>query len=350
MGLTRKQIKNIFTILISAGLAAFFMWLALGDLDFDKVKASFAEINYFWAFVSAFFAVLAYWFRAVRWNLLLEPMGYQIRNSNAFWTIAFGYMMNLTIPRSGEIARATTLFRIEKVPVEKSIATIVIERLVDLVFMLLFLLLTFIFNGKVLASFYNLLTTRKVSEKKELTSTDSFLLNHGVDDLDAFYFNLKIALVVLVLLGSVVFVIKFKEKIISFIKGLIEGFLAVRKIKNKLAFVLHSAGIWICYFLAAYLVCFALKETSDFTIGDGFLLVTAGTLGMMVPTSGGAGSYHIVVKIAIVGIFISLGKSHSQGEEVGISYALISHLIQTIATLVFGLISIFALFGKKNDK
>ena len=71
MSLTRKQIKNIFTILISAGLAAFFMWLALGDLDFDKVKASFAEINYFWAFMSAFFAVLAYWFRAVRWNLLL---------------------------------------------------------------------------------------------------------------------------------------------------------------------------------------------------------------------------------------------------------------------------------------
>ena len=328
MSLRRKQIKNIFTILISAGLAVFFMWLALGDLDFDKVKVSFAEINYFWAFMSAFFAVLAYWFRAVRWNLLLEPMGYQIRNSNAFWTIAFGYMMNLTIPRSGEIARATTLFRIEKVPVEKSIATIVIERLVDLVFMLLFLLLTFIFNGKVLASFYNLLTTRKVSEKKEL----------------------KIAFLVLFLLGAVVFMIKFKEKIISFVKGLIEGFLAVRKIKNKLAFVLHSAGIWICYFLAAYLVCFALKETSDFTIGDGFLLVTAGTLGMMVPTSGGAGSYHIVVKIAIVGIFISLGKSHSHGEEVGISYALISHLIQTIATLVFGLISIFALFGKKNDK
>ena len=171
-----------------------------------------------------------------------------------------------------------------------------------------------------------------------------------MDDLDAFYFNLKIALLVLFLLGSVVFVIKFKEKIISFVKGLIDGFLAVRKIKNKLAFVLHSAGIWICYFLAAYLVCFALKETSDFTIGDGFLLVTAGTLGMMVPTSGGAGSYHIVVKIAIVGIFISLGKSHSHGEEVGISYALISHLIQTIATLIFGLISIFALFGKKNDK
>ena len=127
--------------------------------------------------------------------------------------------------------------------------------------MLLFLLLTFIFNGKVLASFYNLLTTRKVSEKKELTSTDNFLLNLRIDDLDTFYFNLKIALVVLVLLGAVVFVIKFKEKIISFVKGLIEGFLAVRKIKNKLAFVLHSAGIWICYFLAAYLVCFALKST-----------------------------------------------------------------------------------------
>ena len=82
------------------------------------------------------FGLLAYWFRAVRWNLLLEPMGYQISNSNSLWTISFGYLMNLTIPRSGELARSTALYGVEKVPVDKSFGTIILERVVDLFCML----------------------------------------------------------------------------------------------------------------------------------------------------------------------------------------------------------------------
>ncbi len=85
-----------------------------------------------------FFGVLAYWVRAIRWNLLLEPMGYTISNANALWTLSFGYLMNLTIPRSGEVARATALYGVEKVPVDKSFGTIILERVVDLVCMGLF--------------------------------------------------------------------------------------------------------------------------------------------------------------------------------------------------------------------
>src|SRR5690606_12257336 len=120
-----------------------------------------AKANYFWVFVAAIFGVLAYWFRAVRWNLLLEPMGYNISTSNSFWTISFGYLMNLTIPRSGEVARSTALFGVEKVPVDKSFGTIILERVIDLMCMLVFLGLTLIFKYKAILAFYSYVTAEK---------------------------------------------------------------------------------------------------------------------------------------------------------------------------------------------
>ena len=113
-------LKTFLTIAISLAVAALFMWFALKGMEFEKIAGYFAEANYFWVFVASVFGLLAYWFRAVRWNLLLEPMGYSISNSNAFWTISFGYLMNLTIPRSGELARSTALFSVENVPVMES--------------------------------------------------------------------------------------------------------------------------------------------------------------------------------------------------------------------------------------
>lgn len=341
-------LKTIFTIGVSLLFAVFFMWLALGNMDFTKIKKSLIQANYFWVFFSAVFGILAYGFRAVRWNLLLEPMDYRIRNSNAFWTIAFGYMMNLTIPRSGEVARATALYGVEKIPVEKSFATIVIERVVDLCFMLFFLLLTFIFNGKVLKLFFDRLTNYQSDEQQKLSSTDEFLLGIGVGDLERFYFGLKIGILAIGILAFIVGLIKFREKIISLVKGVLEGLLSVFRMKSRLKFLLYSAGIWLCYFLSAYMVCFALEETASFSIGDGFLIITAGTLGMMVPTSGGAGSFHIAVKLAIAGIFVSLGKDQNVGEEVGLTYALISHTMQMISMLIMGLIAIPLLIRNKK--
>lgn len=281
------------------------------------------------------FAILAYVFRAVRWNLLLEPMGYKIRNSNAFLSIAFGYMMNLTIPRSGEVARATALYGVEEIPVEKSFATIVVERVVDLCFMLFFLLMTLIFNGEKLALFWQNLAGNQsffdfLSEK--LTSVNWWVI------LGVLFGVMLIGLVLM----------RFNQKILGIVKNIIEGLLSVFKMRQRLKFLVYSAGIWVCYFLSAYVVCFALEETAGFGIGDGFLIITAGTLGMMVPTSGGAGSFHFAVKLAIAGIFVSMGKSQELGEEIGMSYALISHTMQLVCMLVAGLIAVPFLMKRKK--
>ena len=325
--------------MISLAIAALFMWFALKGMEFKKIAGYFAKANYLWVFLASLFGILAYWFRAVRWNLLLEPMGYEISTSNSFWTISFGYLMNLTIPRSGEVARSTALFSVEDVPVEKSFGTIILERVVDLICMMGFLGLTLVFKYKAIVAFYDYVT-----EQKEQSGTD----NSNV--------KLYIIAAVLAVLALLFFLLRKKlarfsiyQKVIDFGKGIIHGLTSIFKMKQKGKFIVYSLGIWISYYLAAYLVCFALPETSQFTFADGFFIIVVGTLGMMVPASGGIGAFHFALKIGIMALFVSMGKNPEEGGEVGLSYAFISHTMQLVIMLVMGVISIPVLAKARNS-
>lgn len=322
---TKKSnpLKTLLTIAVSLGIAALFMWFALKGMEFEKIAGYFAKANYFWVFVAAIFGLLAYWFRAVRWNLLLEPMGYKISNSNALWTISFGYLMNLTIPRSGELARSTALYGVENVPVEKSFGTIILERVVDLLCMMVFLGLTLIFKYDAILSFY------KYSDIK----------------INPTYIICGILLFVIGIFIFFRFKDRFKKvpflnKIISFIEGILHGVTSIFKLKQKAKFVLLTAGIWLSYYFAAYLICFALPETSNLTFADGFFIIVVGTLGMMVPASGGIGAFHFALKLGMMALFLSMGKNPEEGSEVGLSYAFISHTMQLVLMIVMGIISI----------
>lgn len=326
-----NQFKTFITIAISLSIASFFMWFALKGMEFGKIAGYFAEANYFWVCVAAVFGILAYWFRAVRWNLLLEPMGYKISNSNSFWTISFGYLMNLSIPRSGELARSTALFGVEKVPVEKSFGTIILERVVDLLCMFGFLGLTLIFKYNAILSFYK-------------------YANIDINPI-------KLTVSVLVLILGVVLFFGFKKKlskipfftkIINFIDGIFHGLTSIFKLKQQGKFWIYTLGIWISYYFAAYLVCFALPETSDFTFADGFFIIVVGTLGMMIPASGGIGAFHFALKIGIMALFFSMGKNPEEGGEIGLSYAFISHTMQLVIMVVMGFISIPVLAKARN--
>jgi len=331
---TRKNtIKTAAVIIFSLAIAAFFMWLALRDLDFTKIKEAFLQANYYWMFAAFLFGVLGYWFRAARWNMFLKPLGYQISNSNAFWSISFGYLLNLTIPRSGEVARATALYGVEKVPVEKSFGTIILERIIDLFFMLLFFCLTAIFKFDALKSFFLYLNESKKGQKNSPTET-------GIS-----WWFFVILIFVLLFLFYILFrkrikKMKFSQKVKGFFTGIWEGIKSILKIENKGKFLLYSAGIWLSYFLAAYLVCFALPETSDFGISDGIFILSIGTLGMLVPASGGIGSFHLALKLGMMALYLSMNKSVDFGAEVGLSYAFLSHTLQLFIMVFFGLISI----------
>lgn len=329
---SKSPVKSILTIVISLAFAGFFLWLALRGLDFKVIQKSLAKANYIWVLFASVFGLLAYWFRAIRWNLMLEPMGHRISNSNALWSISFGYLMNLTIPRSGEVARATALYGVEKVPVDKSFGTIILERVVDLICMMGFLGLTLLFKYDAILSFYK---------------------NSGVNINP----NKIILILSILIIGTIVFFVfkkklaevPFLGKIVNFIDGIFQGITSIFKLKEKGKFILYTLGIWICYYLAAYLVCFALPETSAFTFADGFFIIVVGTLGMIIPASGGIGAYNLAMKYGFMALFISVGKSADFGGEMGLTYSFISLPLQIVIMLVMGLISIPMLAKARNN-
>ncbi|WP_336717502.1 lysylphosphatidylglycerol synthase transmembrane domain-containing protein [Chryseobacterium mucoviscidosis] len=329
---SKIPLKSILTIVISLAFAGFFLWFALKGLDFKVIQKSLSKANYWWVLFAACFGIAAYWFRAIRWNLMLEPMGHQISNSNSLWSISFGYLMNLTIPRSGEVARATALYGVERIPVDQSFGTIILERVVDLVCMLCFLGLTLIFKGDVISSVYE---------------------SSGAD----FNPNKIFFIIGILLLGAVLFFMFKKrlanvpvlDKIIKFIDGILDGLTSVFKLKQKGKFILYTFGIWVSYYFAAYLVCFALPETSDFTFDDGFLILVVGTFGMIIPASGGIGAFNLAMKYGFMALFISMGKSGELGGEVGLTYSFISLPLQICIMLVMGLISIPMLAKARNN-
>ncbi|BAP33117.1 integral membrane protein [Chryseobacterium sp. StRB126] len=329
---SKSPLKSIITIVISLAFAGFFLWLALRGLDFKVIQQSLAKANYLWVLFASVFGLLAYWFRAIRWNLMLEPMGHRISNSNSLWSISFGYLMNLTIPRSGEVARATALYGVEKVPVDKSFGTIILERVVDLICMLAFLGLTLLFKYEAIVSFYE---------------------NSGVNINPN-----KILLVLAILIGGTVLFFAFKKrladvpflgKIVNFIDGIFQGLSTIFKLKQKGKFILYTLGIWISYYFAAYLVCFALPETSAFTFADGFFIIVVGTMGMIIPASGGIGAYNLAMKYGFMALFISVGKSADLGGEMGLTYSFISLPLQIVIMLVMGLVSIPMLAKARNE-
>lgn len=328
---SKSPFKSILTIVISLAFAGFFLWLALKGLDFKVIQQSLAKANYLWVLFASVFGLLAYWFRAIRWNLMLEPMGHRISNSNSLWSISFGYLMNLTIPRSGELARATALYGVEKVPVDKSFGTIILERVVDLVCMLGFLGLTLLFKYDAILSFYK---------------------NSGVQINP----NKIIGVLLVLIIGTVLFFvfkkklagIPFLGKVVNFIDGIFQGLTTIFKLRQKGKFILYTLGIWISYYFAAYLVCFALPETSGFTFADGFFIIVVGTLGMIIPASGGIGAYNLAMKFGFMALFISVGKSAELGGEMGLTYSFISLPLQIMIMLVMGLISIPMLAKARN--
>ncbi|MGN7864904.1 lysylphosphatidylglycerol synthase transmembrane domain-containing protein [Chryseobacterium sp. 22458] len=346
---SKNPLKSILTIVISLAFAGFFLWLALRGLDFKVIQQSLAKANYLWVLFASVFGLLAYWFRAIRWNLMLEPMGHRISNSNSLWSISFGYLMNLTIPRSGEVARATALYGVEKVPVDKSIGTIILERVVDLICMAGFLVLTGIFKFKAILAFYHFVMDKK-DEKEEFVPNlfEKQMMKLGINDFDSFYLCVKIGLVILVLIGLGLLYKYKKEKLINFGKGILQGLTSIFKLKEKGKFIFYTLGIWICYYFAAYLVCFSLPETSGFTFADGFFIIVVGTLGMIIPASGGIGAYNLAMKFGFMALFISMGKSADLGGEMGLIYSFISLPLQITIMLVMGLISIPMLANARN--
>ena len=305
----RKFLSLTIPLFIGLGII-YYQFTTLTPEELEKIKISFIKADYFYIFLSLFIALFGFWSRAYRWKFALQHLGYQTKFRNDLMTVCVSYLVNLTIPRSGEVSRAMLLKKYEDVPFDKGFGTIVAERIVDMLIFLLFVTIGFI---------------------SQFETIYQYLVNNGVK------FETLIWAGILVFVVFVIFVLvwiyaewkiilKLKQKL----SGLIEGMQSILKMKDKWKYIFHSFFIWFSYLAMFYVTIFALPETADISFDVVVMGFIFGTLAVGF-TNGGLGAY----PLAVASILSLYGIS----EGIGTAFGYLIWVSQTLLTIFLGLLS-----------
>lgn len=340
-----KRGKNITLVILkyiaSLSFAGLIIYFLFRNQDPAALIEKISEVEIRWVFLSIICGGWAYINRGMRWIVLIDALGYKSSKLNSISSVSVGYFTNLFIPRAGEITRCTALNRVEKIPVDKLFGTILVERVIDLVFLISLFLLTLILKLDLILRFFTELGSQS-SDSTTLGSTKYYVLISILIFFVLAYYLLKKWIVKT----------SFYEKIIEFIDGLKEGFKSIKKMKRKLSFWFHTFSIWIMYFLMTYVCFFAIEETSHLTISDGLFLLVLGGIGMVIPTPGGLGSYHAIVMIglSVLGVGkVYLGEDGDPANP-ALLFPTIVHAAQTLVAIIMGSVGMILLFINKKEQ
>ncbi len=327
-----SRLKNILKYLLFLGIGGFLFYLAFRNTEFDKLITDFKKANYFYLFISMVMGYLAFVSRGFRWNLLLEPFGYKPKKWNSVHAVTIGYFANMAVPRAGELARCTTLYRTDKIQVNRLFGTVILERIIDFGMLLALVLITFILEFNNLRLFFE----------------DAF--KGDTDSGDSSGLALKIILAVTVV-GGVLILYFFRHrfshypvyvKVREFWRGVKEGLKSFSMVKQKGWFIAHTLFIWLMYYLMVYVNIFTLEATSHLSASNGLFIMIVAGFGMVVPTPGGIGSYHYLVMLGmgVVGV----------ASDDAVSFATLVHTGQLIMTLIAGLVALAAISAYRKNK
>lgn len=295
-------------------LLLFFIYNSTSESDRRDIIRNISNADPFWVFISIGIGILSHLSRAIRWNYLLKPIGYTPRVSNNFFMVMIAYLANLGVPRSGEFLRATALATYENVPFEKGFGTIVTERIIDVIMLLLIIVCAL------------LLQTNFILE---------YLRNYG--------FNLAFSIGVLLvgIFGLVILLRLIKRskdgfllKIKGFLNGMLQGVSSILKMEKKWGFVFHTLLIWGCYVGMFWAIKFAIPGTAEMGMSQLLVAFVAGAFAMMV-FPGGLGGYPVFVSAALA----LYGISTNSGDAFG----WIMWIAQTLMIIFFGAISFILL-------
>lgn len=293
----------------------------LSPSDKDAIINSFKTANYWWVLVSLICGALSHFSRAYRWKFMLEPLGYKPKFPNLVMTVLISYLVNLVIQRAGDVARASAISKYEKIPFEKSLGTIVAERIADVIMLLSIIAIAFFLQADVIKS-------TLIKEDSDPIKSISILAILGVIGVVGFYFLKK---------SKNAFAIKVR----NFINGLLEGVQSILKMKKKWAFIFHTVFIWTMYVMMFYLVTFALPETANLPFGAIIVGFVVGGLSMAL-TNGGLGYYPFFVGQVLI--------LYGIAENPANAFGWIMWTAQTIMILIFGGLSFLFLPMYNKEK
>lgn len=329
-----KKIGIILQYIFFLGGGILLIWWQFHNMTPDQVikfKLALSNANYKMFVPVIFMALASHISRSVRWKILIAPMGYKPSLFNTFGVIMVGYLANSFVPRLGEILKCTLLAKYEKIPAQKLIGTIVVERVFDFLCYLVFIVITIIIQFKLVGNFV----------KDELTKI--IQNTSGI----SFWTNLLLIIAGIIL---VIFILRFLIKkyssgkfilrLKSFISGLKEGIASIKNLQKRGWFLFHTIFIWSMYLLQIYVGFSAIQEVSHLGLNAACSVLTLATLAMII-TPGGIGTFPTAV-------FLVLGLYNIEAST-GEAFGWIMWGATTFIILFFGSLSLILLFFNNRN-
>ena len=326
----KKIFNHMVKTVLPIFLGALILYMIYADFDFTQLWSALQGMDMFWFAVSTFFGIMSHVIRGWRWKLTLAPLGYRPSSSVCVNAIFVSYAANLVIPRVGEVSRCVILEQHEKIPFAQSLGTVVSERLLDTLMVLLITAVAVILQWPVFCTFL---------ENAGFSANSETLFSSMGGWLIILLSTAAIAVLLYFLVRKMTLWKRFK----SFLSNFIVGVMSLTKMKNGWLFVLETVGIWFCYFMQFYLCFFCFGFSEGLSLEAALLLFVAGSIAVVVPTPNGAGPWHF----AIISIMILYGVAQTDASV----FALIVHSTQTLLVAVLGIYALIMLqIGKTINK
>ncbi|MCW3103381.1 MAG: hypothetical protein JWO09_1821 [Bacteroidetes bacterium] len=326
----KKTLLAIFKFLFFLGIGILLVWLVVKDktdAEIANIKDALRQADYFWIFLSVIISGLSHYFRALRWKILLAPMGHHPKTATTFFSVMVGYLANLAVPRLGEVTRCGLLTRYEKVPFVQGFGTVIAERALDVVCVILLFFITLgIEFTKISGIAADLVFTPLSGKLHKLMQNQLFVIVACVVVLAGiagfFYFRRQIRELM-------------SGKVRGFVNGLWEGLMSVKKVDQPLMFIVHTVLIWLMYILQVYVCFFAFEELKSLSFVVAMVITVFGSLAVVV-VPGGTGVYQIIVIQILTTVYF-------MGQTSSFAFAWSVWASQIVLILFAGLLSLILL-------
>lgn len=307
-------------------IGAVLFYLVYKDFNFKTFLEDLKYVNYWWFIPAFLLTLLSHASRALRWQMLLNTNGDKSRFSNTFLAVLNAYFANLALPRLGEVTRCALVSKYDKINFSKVLGTMVSERMVDIIMIFLLAVLAFVLQTAEIKTF--IVETPGLGNNLDRLLSPKFIIPLVLACIALLYF------VILIVKGKFNY-IKFFEKLSNFIKEFWKGLISLKNVKRPFWFIFHSILIWILYFLVFYICFFAFEGFDQLSVLVGLTIFVASSFGMIAPSPNGIGAYHFMViqTLLVYGI----------NNEKAAFFALVVHSMQTLFSVMGGIISLIAI-------
>ncbi len=325
----KETANKIIKIALPIALGGAILYWMYRDFDFSQIRDVMCHrMNWMWMLLSFPFGILAQAFRGWRWRQTLEPLGERPRTSVGIYSIFISYAASLVIPRIGEFARCGILRRYDGVSFPKALGTVVTERAIDSLLVLLVTAVTLVCQLGMFSTFFNRTGTNIHSILRSFSATGWIV-------------TVICALAALLLLHFLLRKLAIYNKVKATIGSIGEGIVSLKSVRNVPLFIVLTLAIWASYFLHYYLTFFCFDFTSHLGISCALVTFVVGSIAVVVPTPNGAGPWHFAVKTMLILYGVS--------DNNALFFVLIVHTVQTILVILLGVWGWGALnFSKKR--